>query len=516
MKLDTRTLWGARAGLGFVLMLGCSGGDGMSPTLGDTGSDSMEEALRSPRRGPRSPGRGPGHGNGHGHGKGGHHHHGPGCGHPPNGGGKGGSGGTGSGSAGSGTGTGAANGSGGTFGSAGGAGMSSGGSGGTFSGGGSSGSAGGGFGVCGDLMPDWDEQCDDGNAVSGDGCDACVLEPGYTCEWGGGCHLVVCGDGLQENYVDTGGNWVTEQCDDGNAASGDGCSGSCVIEAGHMCEWNGPCHEVICGDSLQESYALGDGNFAYEGCDDGNAASGDGCSDECAMEPGFFCPTQGVSCREIECGDGFQDYWWEEVDGGTGGTGGSGAGSGGTGGGSAGAGGGTYTIFHSEQCDDGNTTSADGCSSACEVEAGWICEVPAAPCRQPTCGDGYIDFIGGGGTSGSGGTGMGGFASGTSGSYEECDDGNEASGDGCDSACTYEPGYYCPGPGNPCELAVCGNGYAEWPAEVCDDGNDIPNDGCADCQYDGGWAGAGGSTGGTGMSGAGGSTGGTGMGGMRP
>jgi len=538
MKLDTRTLWGARAGLGFVLLLGCSAGGGLESVLDDSGSesvgsDSTEEALR--RRGPGSPGNGQGHGHGHRHGKGGGHHHGPNCGHGKGGGkggsgGGGGSGGTGtSGKGGTGGGAGGAGapGGGGTFGSAGsgsgasssggtspGAGGSGGSTGGTFGAGGSmagSGGSGGGYGVCGDGVPDWYEQCDDGNDVAGDGCNACTLEPGYICDWGGGCHLVVCGDGVQESYVDTGGIWQYEQCDDSNTASGDGCSSSCVVEAGHICDWNGPCHEVICGDGLQESYSLGDGNFGYESCDDGNAVAGDGCSDACAMEPGFFCPQPGVSCREIECGDGFQDYWWEEVDGG-------GAGAGGTGGtgsagssGSAGAGGGGYTIFHYEQCDDGNTASDDGCSDVCEVEAGWICEVPAEPCREPYCGDGYIDFIAGG-SGGSGGTGMGGFAGGSSGSYEECDDANATSGDGCDSACTYEPGYYCPQAGQPCELAVCGNGWVEWPAEQCDDGNTIPSDGCTDCAYDGGWGGAG--AGGTGMGGFGGSTGGTGMGGM--
>ena len=28
---------------------------------------------------------------------------------------------------------------------------------------------------------------------------------------------------------------------------------------------------------------------------------------------------------------------------------------------------------HGEACDDGNDADGDGCSSACEVECGWLC-----------------------------------------------------------------------------------------------------------------------------------------------
>jgi len=61
---------------------------------------------------------------------------------------------------------------------------------------------------CGDGYVDAGEQCDDGNAGNGDGCSAqCVLE--------------VCGNGVHD---------PAEQCDDGNQADGDGCSASCELE----------------------------------------------------------------------------------------------------------------------------------------------------------------------------------------------------------------------------------------------------------------------------------------------
>ncbi len=53
-----------------------------------------------------------------------------------------------------------------------------------------------------------------------------------------------------------------EECDDGNAASGDGCAATCQLEAG-------------CGDGDLD---------AGEECDDDNTASGDGCSAACQRE----------------------------------------------------------------------------------------------------------------------------------------------------------------------------------------------------------------------------------------
>src|SRR5688572_27098565 len=63
----------------------------------------------------------------------------------------------------------------------------------------------------------------------------------------------VCGDGV----VDEG-----EQCDDGNAAAGDGCSSACRAEV----------EPLKCGNGVQE---------AGEACDDGNTRNGDGCESTC-------------------------------------------------------------------------------------------------------------------------------------------------------------------------------------------------------------------------------------------
>ncbi|MDQ3340359.1 MAG: DUF4215 domain-containing protein [Myxococcota bacterium] len=63
--------------------------------------------------------------------------------------------------------------------------------------------------ICGDGVIGPNEQCDDSNATSGDGCSS-------TCQY-----ELVCGNGVLQ---------AGEQCDDANIADSDGCSATCVIE----------------------------------------------------------------------------------------------------------------------------------------------------------------------------------------------------------------------------------------------------------------------------------------------
>lgn len=111
------------------------------------------------------------------------------------------------------------------------------------------------------------KQCDDGNTISGDGCDSiCNVEP-------------ICGNGVVESG---------EGCDDGNTFSDDGCSSTCQNE--------------FCGDGIQQaneevSYRCRTTQLEHQSdptsslipskqCDDGNTASDDGCSSVCRRE---FC-----------------------------------------------------------------------------------------------------------------------------------------------------------------------------------------------------------------------------------
>jgi cysteine-rich repeat protein len=93
---------------------------------------------------------------------------------------------------------------------------------------------------CGNHLVTPDEQCDDGNAVSGDGCDA-------------DCTFTQCGNGILTPF---------EECDDGNNVDGDGCSSTCVIEGARP--------SPGCGNHVID---------AGEQCDDGSGNGNDGCCD---------------------------------------------------------------------------------------------------------------------------------------------------------------------------------------------------------------------------------------------
>jgi cysteine-rich repeat protein len=156
--------------------------------------------------------------------------------------------------------------------------------------------------ICGNGVLDLGEQCDDGNQIDGDGCSAACrlevcgngfLDPGEQCDFFGqtafcdsDCTFPVCGDGLINPAAG-------EQCDDGNAVNGDGCSAQCqlevcgngVVDPGEQCDAAGEsavcdrdCTLAVCGDALLNL-------AAGEQCDDGpvNGSPGDRCSATCTL-----------------------------------------------------------------------------------------------------------------------------------------------------------------------------------------------------------------------------------------
>jgi fibro-slime domain-containing protein len=250
-------------------------------------------------------------------------------------------------------------------------------SGGSSGGAGSSGGSGGGAGiiftappavdggpaaVCGNGVLEGVEQCDDGNAAGGDGCSKlCQVENNFECKAPGQpcINLAVCGNAVLTS---------NEACDDGNTVPGDGCSADCqTIEPGWQCRVPGKPCTAKCGDGVLSG---------AESCDDGNDKNGDGCSVTCKLEPGYKC--SGSKCVATTCGDGVREG--------------------------------------TESCDDGNTMPFDGCSQDCQNEP----DCSGASCVSK-CGDGIL-------------------------LDEKCDDGNGASGDGCSSTCTVEPGWDCKQP----------------------------------------------------------------------
>jgi cysteine-rich repeat protein len=247
--------------------------------------------------------------------------------------------------------------------------------------------------MCGDGVLEGKEACDDGNSMAFDGCNGlCQVEAGFVCAVPGQpCVLVaICGNGIVTS---------TETCDDGNTAGGDGCSANCMaIERGWYCPVPGKPCRPRCGDGLI---------VAGETCDDGNAVGGDGCSNTCHVEPGASCPAPGQPCGFAFCGNGTVETG-EACDCGTD-PAHLPAGCLGINGISFGNGGGctesctpeprcvdaagktqacTTTcgdgkVDPGEQCDDGNLTSGDGCSSKCGLESGYSCTATASGAGVP-------------------------------------------------------------------------------------------------------------------------------------
>ncbi|MBM4283280.1 MAG: DUF4215 domain-containing protein [Deltaproteobacteria bacterium] len=83
--------------------------------------------------------------------------------------------------------------------------------------------------------------------VGGPRCGQCP--DGERCSPPGVC-FETCGDGQRAK---------TEACDDGDVLSGDGCDGSCGLEPGFACDEPGAACTAVCGDGLRR---------ASEGCDD--------------------------------------------------------------------------------------------------------------------------------------------------------------------------------------------------------------------------------------------------------
>ena len=207
------------------------------------------------------------------------------------------------------------------------------------------------FGVCGDRLRDAGEGCDDGNSLSGDGCSAaCAVETGFSCvgatasfgpdacmslslaqgtlhdgsgpnfyldgvdfrwliapssltqlqlrftsldleEYSDRVAVYTCKDSLCEapellgwpvsgavqlpKFRSLTGFMMVHMTSDGNGVRGEGFEAS----------W-GPVAIGVCGDSLRDVSEL---YQVAESCDDGNTASGDGCSSSCAVEAGYSC-----------------------------------------------------------------------------------------------------------------------------------------------------------------------------------------------------------------------------------
>ena len=356
--------------------------------------------------------------------------------------------------------------------------------------------------MCGNAVTDLGEVCDDGNLANGDGCTGTP----QTVDDGMGGSMTspepcmsreVCGNGIRDFQVG-------EVCDDGNTISGDGCNSDCrsgegcgngFVDPGEQCDdgdsdnndrCRNDCKTAMCGDGIVEST----GN--REQCDAGNTTApapvetaacnidcttrtcGDGKVNQTAGEQCDNGVGQNVDinnctsvCMLNICGDGKIDMQ-DPV---------------------------------KEGCDDANSDNFDGCSNACvsatcgnmTVDVGEQCDDgddqindPTANddacvgnCQNAVCGDGFTRI-----------------------GVEDCDDNNKLNGDGCSSTCRFEgcrngildPGEECDD-GNVlntdacvgmCKIAVCGDTFKRTGVEDCDDGNTMNGDMCSSsCRFEG-------------------------------
>ncbi|CAD8135616.1 unnamed protein product [Paramecium octaurelia] len=161
--------------------------------------------------------------------------------------------------------------------------------------------------------------------------------------------LVICGDGLVTIGV--------EECDDKNDIPNDGCF-QCVYQCQQSCN---TCEKGICTDYCKNGMAKVNGQCqSYcgnqiieenEQCEDNNDIQFDGCY---LCE--YSCPLYCSICDEGKCLECHLHFYYDNS----------------TFSCQSVCGDGILTS-ETEQCDDSNTNSGDGCSSVCMIEQDWIC-----------------------------------------------------------------------------------------------------------------------------------------------
>lgn len=231
---------------------------------------------------------------------------------------------------------------------------------------------------CGNNNVDANETCDDGNKTPCDGCSAiCLTE--------------ACGDGRVG--CDLGHH--AEACDDGNTESGDGCLADCsrrdclcgdgIPECGEGCDTGDAvdCDAGACSATCQIEACPNGREECDEECDDGAASAT--CTASCTLVPPPTCgnhetePGEGCDDGNTADCDGCSQFCQEE-----------------------GCGNGATDCL--EDCDDFNTDPCDGCSPSCtsevcgngDVDCGEECDegelngTPGSSCLAEVCQPGSL------------------------------------------------------------------------------------------------------------------------------
>ena len=196
---------------------------------------------------------------------------------------------------------------------------------------------------CGNKIVEPGEECDDGNTVTGDGCDACR----FTC---------VQGDS-------------TRDCTPANPCLQSTCNAqthTCPPATNRSEEWNcgynkfchsGVCKQAVCGDGIVDP---------SEVCDDGHQTACGPCNADCTGPGGPSTCGDGILCPDTEaCDDGHQTACGpcnaDCTGPGTGSTCGDG-----------------IVCPDTEACDDGSKYACGMCSSTCKGDVLSCCPVKSA------------------------------------------------------------------------------------------------------------------------------------------
>lgn len=330
-------------------------------------------------------------------------------------------------------------------------------------------------GSCGDKIVEPPEECDDGNAVNGDGCDnnckfSCVsTDTTRNCTSANACiNNGTCNDTM---HVCTAG---------ANKANGTTCGSMMVCT-------NGMCGAGMCGNGITEP---------GEDCDfgAGNNTTGSGCEPTCK----FSCTTNPNSCDDHNPCNGVEScnsvmvsgHMGQKCAAGTPLTNGTSCGTNATcqNGNCVGALCGNGVIDSGEQCDLGTAVNGthQGCSASCQLDCQAATDCSAqATCNGTTCVAATVQGqmvkkCQTGTNAAKCTTCTGGLCNGSG----TC--AASTCGDGCIDA---SRGETCDPPSSTCDaschlLPVCGNGVIEG-TEQCDDGNLRNLDGCdKTCKYE--------------------------------